>query len=253
MKNFFFQVSINFKRIIFRNLRFLVFSVLMPIGFYLLFTQVMTQGMSTVVLQTWNIDYLISMIVYSMLISSIFTVSNTLLDDHLRKFDLFIALSPISKAQYYLSLLVVFLSLNFLAAISLVVVAIIVNHIVINLTFLLILCLIAPLLSLPLFLLGIIVSLSGTGNVVNLLCNILVFPMAIFSGLWWPLTTMPTWMQKIGILLPTYHSAQLLKELIHRHYFHLENFGVLLLWGISLVALLKGISILRNKNEVQTI
>lgn len=153
MKKFFFQVSINFKRIIFRNLRFLVFSVLMPIGFYLLFTQVMTQGMSTVVLQTWNIDYLISMIIYSTLISSIFTVSNTLLDDHLRKFDLFIALSPISKTQYYLSMLVVFLSLNFLAAISLVVVAITVNHIVINLTFLLILCLIAPLLSLPLFLL----------------------------------------------------------------------------------------------------
>ncbi|WP_249974745.1 ABC transporter permease [Enterococcus sp. YC2-6] len=253
MKNFFFQVSINFKRIIFRNLRFLVFSVLMPIGFYLLFTQVMTQGISKVVLQTWNIDYLISMIIYSTLISSIFTVSNTLLDDHLRKFDLFIALSPISKTQYYLSMLVVFLSLNFLSAISLVVVAVAINHIVINLTFLLILCLIAPLLSLPLFLLGIIVSLTGTGNVVNLLSNILVFPMAIFSGLWWPLTSMPTWMQKIGILLPTYHSAQLLKELVNRHYFHLGSFGVLLLWGIFLVALLKGISTLRDKNEVQTI
>lgn len=253
MKNFFFQVSIHFKRIILRNLRFLVFSVLMPIGFYLLFTQVMTQGMSKVVLQTWNVDYLISMIVYSTLISSIFTVSNTLLDDHLRKFDLFVTLSPNSKIQYYLSMLVVFLSLNFLSTISLVVVAIIGNHIVINLTFLLLLCLIAPLLALPLFVLGIIVSLSGTGNVVNLLSNILVFPMAIFSGLWWPLTTMPTWMQKIGILLPTYHSTQLLKELIHRHYFHLANFGVLLLWGISLVALLKGISILRNKNEAQTI
>ncbi|EOF55761.1 hypothetical protein SE1_02376 [Enterococcus hirae EnGen0127] len=42
MKKFLFQVQINYKRIVFRNLRFLLFSIAMPTGFYLIFTQVIT-------------------------------------------------------------------------------------------------------------------------------------------------------------------------------------------------------------------
>ncbi|MBE8848250.1 ABC transporter permease [Enterococcus durans] len=253
MKNFLFQLSINYKRIILRNLRFLVFSILMPIGFYLLFTQVMTQGIPADALQTWNADYLISMMVYSSLISSIITVSNTLLEDHMRKFDLYITLSPISKIHYYLSMMIVFLSLNLLSAVSLVIVACFINHVIIHVFYLILICLIVPLLSLPLLLIGIIVSLVGSGNVVNLVSNLLVFPMAILSGLWWPLDIMPDWVQKISVFLPTFHSAKLLKEIIHQHHIHLLHLGVILLWIIILAIIIKVLTTVGKKGELQTI
>lgn len=132
MRNFLFQIKINYTRIIFRNIRFLLFSIAMPSGFYLLFTQVMTKGMSSAILTTWNTDYLISMVVYSTLISSIFTVSNTLLDDHEHHFDLFVALSPISKLQYYSSMIVVFLSLTMVSTLVLEIIANFGNHVAID-------------------------------------------------------------------------------------------------------------------------
>lgn len=253
MKNFFLQTTINFKRIVLRNLRLLIFSILIPIGFYLLFTQVMTPDLSPDALHSWKIDYLISMIVYSSLLSAIFTVANTLLEDHLRKFDLFVTLSPLSKYRYYLSMGVVFMAMNVLAASALTTVAVFVNHLSLSLTDLGLLCLVAPLLSLPLFLLGILVSLAGTANVVNLLSNLLVFPMAIFSGLWWPLDTMHHWVQQVGSWLPTYHAAQILKEAIQPTYFHFSHFGVLLLWGIAFALILSNISKRLAQHEVQTI
>ena len=249
MRNFLFQIKINYTRIIFRNIRFLLFSIAMPSGFYLLFTQVMTKGMSSAILTTWNTDYLISMVVYSTLISSIFTVSNTLLDDHEHHFDLFVALSPISKLQYYSSMIVVFLSLTMVSTLVLEIIANFGNHVAIDFSTLIFLLIFIPILSLPLFLIGIMLSLIGSGNVINLISNLIVFPMAILSGLWWPLTMMPTWMQKIGKILPTYHIAECLKIFIHKQNFNGLNFGILLLWLIILLGSLKILTIYREKSE----
>ncbi|WP_379945759.1 ABC transporter permease [Enterococcus devriesei] len=253
MKNFLFQLTINYKRIVLRNLRFLVFSIIMPIGFYLLFTQVMTQGIPADTSQTWNIDYLISMMIYSSLISSIITVSNTLLEDHNRKFDLYITLSPISKLRYYLSMITVFFSLNILSSFSLAVVAILINQVNIDTTYLVLICLVGPLLSLPPLFIGILISFVGSGNVINLISNLVVFSMAILSGLWWPLSIMPNWLQKVSVFLPTYHSAELLKEIIHQQHFHFAHLGVLLLWGILLFSVITELMTLQKKGELQTI
>ena len=95
-----------------------------------------------------------------------------------------------------------FLSLNLLGALSLEITAIVINHIQVSVIRLFELLLLLPLVSFPLVLLGILVSLVGSGNTVNVLCNLVVFPMAILSGLWWPLETMPDWMQHVGQLLP---------------------------------------------------
>lgn len=250
MSNFLFQVTINYKRIVLRNLRFLLFSVVMPISFYILFTQLMNGSIPSSALKTWNVTYLISMIVYSSLIGSIFTVSNTLLEDHNRKFDLFITLSPISKSRYYLSMIVVFLSLNVLSALALEVTALVVNHITVSWFYLIFLLLATPVVSFPLLLLGIMISLIGTGNVVNLLSNLIVFPMAILSGLWWPLNMMPIWMQHIGRWLPAYRAAAFLRDLVQHQHFNLSNFGVLLLWGIFFAGMLKVLTIFMSKKEV---
>ena len=108
MKNFLFQVEINYKRIIFSEFTVSFFQYSHADWLYLLFTQVMNQSIPDNILKTWTITYLISMIVYSMLISSVFTVSNTLLEDRICKFDLLVELSAVSKLQYYGSMVIVF-------------------------------------------------------------------------------------------------------------------------------------------------
>ncbi|WP_291292388.1 ABC transporter permease [Enterococcus sp.] len=253
MKNFLFQVKINYKRIIFRNLRFLFFSMAMPIGFYLLFTQVMNQTIPDNILKNWNVTYLISMIVYSMLISSVFAVSNTLLEDRGCKLDLLVELSAVSKLQYYGSMIIVFLSLNILGACALEITAYMINHIQVSMIHLVELILLLPLVSFPLVLLGILISLAGSGNTVNVLCNLAVFPMAILSGLWWPLDTMPNWMQHTGKLLPTYHAKEFLNEFVQGQHFNFNHFSVLLAWSILLAGILKGVVMLTKKREVQSV
>lgn len=253
MHNFFYQVSINFQRIIFRNLRFLFFNLALPIAFYLLFTKVMTNNMSADALTAWNSDYFVSMVLYSSLMSSVITVANTLLDDQENSFDLFIVLSPISRFQYYASMIVVFFTLSMSAVVSLGIVASLVNHVTISFVTWLAVLFIVPLVSIPLIFIGIMVSLTGTSNVVNLLSNLVVFPMAIASGLWWPLEIMPDWLKAIGTNLPTYFGSSLVKAVIHHQPVSIQTILGLLIWSILGFVGIRLLLHFRKKQELLTI
>lgn len=98
-----------------------------------------------------------------------------------------------------------------------------------------------------------IISLLGSDNVVNLLSNLIVFPMAILSGLWWPLSIMPPWVQKVGHWLPTYQTAVILRRFINYQRFNFVSFGVLLVWTIILFVLFKVVVFFQSKSEVSTI
>ena len=60
-----------------------------------------------------------------------------------------------------------------------------------------------PILSLPLILLGIAISLLKDSDTINAVTNLIVFPMAIAGGLWWPISLLPHWLQQKRKLLPT--------------------------------------------------
>ena len=55
-------------------------------------------------------------------------------------------------------------------------------------------------------LLALVIPASATPGVVNLI----YLPMSFCSGLWIPLSELPTWLQHIAPVLPTYHLAQLM-------------------------------------------
>lgn len=215
MHNYLFQTKLNFRRIILRNKAFFIFDMLLPIVFYLLYTRVLTTGLSTQALTAWNSNYLISMVIYSCMLGGIVTTSNTLLDDQTSHFRLFISLKPISKFQYYSSMTIVFLTLNLISSILICLVGIFVNHVVISLPLLILLIIINLAGTIPLIILGALTSLAKKPNTVNLLNNIVVFPLAIISGLWWPINLMPNWLQKIGKLMPTYQLSQIEQNLLH--------------------------------------
>ena len=114
MNKVLYQLNINFKRIILRNPAFFLFDLTMPVAFYLLFTRAMPASSTN----EWKLSYLVSMVIYGILIGSIMTVAHTLSSDINNRFTLFVKLSPLSRIAYYLEMIVVFEVLNILCTLG---------------------------------------------------------------------------------------------------------------------------------------
>lgn len=63
--------------------------------------------------------------------------------------------------------------------------------------------------ALPFALLGLAVGFVASSNAAVAILNAVFFPMAVASGLWFPLELMPAFIQDLAPFLPTYHLAQL--------------------------------------------
>lgn len=57
--------------------------------------------------------------------------------------------------------------------------------------------------------LGLAVGALASPNATTAILNAILMPLAIASGLWFPLEIMPAWVGTVAPLLPTYHLAQL--------------------------------------------
>jgi ABC-2 type transport system permease protein len=62
--------------------------------------------------------------------------------------------------------------------------------------------------ALPFGLIGLAVGLRFTPNATTALLQALLIPMAVASGLWFPLDQLPDLVQRIAPSLPAYHLAQ---------------------------------------------
>lgn len=63
--------------------------------------------------------------------------------------------------------------------------------------------------SLPFSFIGLIVGSFAPPNATTAILNAIVIPMAIASGLWFPLEIMPAWVGAIAPWMPAYHLAEL--------------------------------------------
>lgn len=97
MNNFAYQLKINLKRFLLRNPFFFIFIISLPAVFYLIYTKVAITDAPA----GWNKRFLVSMIVYGILINSLSTLSRILSSDDKKGFKLFVKLSPTSLNSYY--------------------------------------------------------------------------------------------------------------------------------------------------------
>lgn len=231
MNKVLYQLNINFKRIILRNPAFFLFDLAMPVAFYLLFTRAMPASSTN----GWKLTYLVSMVIYGILIGSIMTVAHTLSSDINNRFTLFVKLSPLSRVAYYLEMIAVFEVLNILCTLGIGLSGYWINNLSISSRTWFTLILAIPILSFPLILLGIVISLLKDSDTINAATNLIVFPMAIASGLWWPLSLLPDWLQSIGKLMPTYYITEISSALIHQNSLPLDSIYGLIIWTIMLV------------------
>lgn len=106
MKSLLTQISFNAKRIFLRNPGYLFFTILMPIGFFVLFTKVLISGTTPEKLQFAQ-NYLGSMIVYSILINALFGLAQIMQSDRHQQLLLTLSLTAKGTKPYYVSLAII--------------------------------------------------------------------------------------------------------------------------------------------------
>lgn len=228
------QVKFDFKRKYLRNKPFIFFNLLMPIGFYLLFTKVMNTGMPT----GFAKQYAVSMIVYSVVITEIFSLARLIVEDRENKFQQFSALVPARSVNYFISIGLIVTLMNLTTTIIIQIIAIAINHAHISVMQFLITCGLVVVGQIPLAIFGSLLGTIVQGKNIDVVGNLLAFPLAIISGLWWPLQLLPHVAQIIGQYLPTYALAQMMQAGITGQPLSVDYILNICAWSIGLMLLL---------------
>jgi len=195
------QLKFDGRRLILRNFSFQFFSILMPAGFYLLFTKVMVSG---AVPMRFNLQYMASMIVYSGTINALFGIAQILMHDREQGLLQWLQLTPTGVKTYYLSIGLWSMVMNALAIVVLGGLAVVFNQVSLTVGQWATIVGVALIGQLPTMLIGVLVSFINRAETLSVVSNLITFPMAIISGLWWPMAMLPSWLQPIGKLMPTY-------------------------------------------------
>lgn len=238
MKNFWFQTKMNATRLIKRDVKTFFFALFFPLFFYILYTRIFVFDMPEDDLVVWQTDYMISMILFGSLFTSVITQANTLLEDYTNHFQLFVYLTPTSKWRYFLSVNAVYVPINLGLIVALGTLAYFVNGVSLSLIQWLVLVIIVVFGTVPFSLLGIITSYGRKTTLVNLIGNLLVFPLAIGGGLWWPLEMMPSWVVSIGERLVTHQLLTLSTNWVYSSEIRLSSIAGIMLWILGLVTVI---------------
>lgn len=241
------QVVFDAKRKYLRNKAFVFFNLLMPVGFYLLFTKVVGHGMPS----GFAKQYAASMITYSILITQIFTLARSLVEDRENKFQRFYSLVPAKITNYFISISIVVSAMTITSAILVQLIAIMVNKVDISSSAFVSTCIVALIGQLPLLIFGFIIGSIVRGKNIDVVSNLLLFPLAIVSGLWMPLNTFPTLAQKIGQHLPTYALGQLINNAMTQTKFAESNIVNLIIWTVILMVVLSVITLKRRTIKIE--
>ncbi|RHW50115.1 hypothetical protein DS831_08125 [Bombilactobacillus bombi] len=234
MKKFLVLTQMNFKRLIFRNLRFFSFDILMPALFYLIFTKMVNQSVP----KEFKVTYLVSMLIFATLLSSIITVVNNILDDQEQHFIRLMDVTSLNPSTYYGSFFLTILFLTVVEVIAIEIIAYVIVGVQLSLINWSIITLCVTFGSIILMIFGSVITFMGDAGMVNLFSSMLVFPLALISGLWFPLTMFPDWLQQIGKILPTYQTMDIINQLINRQKWSLPSLLGELIWlalGIMLM------------------
>lgn len=213
MNPFVVQTKTDLNRSLIRSKPFIFFSLGMPVGFYLLFTKVFNMGVPQEYMAVFYKDSMIQMATYSVMISSLFSFSMTLIEDRKQGVKQFLRLSPMPESIYYASKILTQFLINSLLLIVIFLVGHFVNGVQMNFITWLTSGLWILYGCLPIVALATIVSLVKDPNTASVLNNIILMPLAIVSGLWWPIDMFPEVVQKIATGLPTFYAAQGAKQL----------------------------------------
>ncbi|MEH7438529.1 ABC transporter permease [Neobacillus drentensis] len=202
MKTFQMQCKVEIIRIL-RNRYFVFWSLVMPIVFYYIFTNLVNSDVPNKA--EWQAHYLMSMTVFSVMGSSMMTLGIRMVQERSQGWSTFIRITPLSDTVYFaaqmigqsvihlLSIIIIFFAGALINGVSLTALEWIMSGIWILLG------------SMPFLAIGTLIGMMKKVETAAGISNVIYMVLAVAGGLWMPMEVMPKMMQSIGKWLPSYN------------------------------------------------
>jgi ABC-2 type transport system permease protein len=202
MKTFQMQCKVEIIKVL-RNRYFVFWSLVMPIVFYYIFTNLVNSDVPNKAV--WQAHYLMSMTVFSVMGSSMMTLGIRMVQERSQGWSTFIRITPLSDTVYFaaqmigqsvihlLSITIIFIAGALINDVSLTAMEWIMSGIWILLG------------SLPFLAIGTLIGMMKKVETAAGISNVIYMVLAVAGGLWMPLEVMPKMMQSIAKWLPSYN------------------------------------------------
>jgi ABC-2 type transport system permease protein len=227
-----------------RNRYFVFWSLVMPILFYYIFTNIVNTDVPDK--ELWQAHYLMSMTVFSVMGSSIMTLGIRKVQENSQGWSMFMRITPLSDSVYFVAQMV---GQSFIHVISIIVIfsaGALINDVNLTVSEWILSGLWILLGSIPFLALGTLIGTMKKVETAAGISNLIYMMLAIAGGMWMPIEVMPTLMQQIGKWLPSYNYGNGAWEIIRGDYPDWKNFLILVLFMFLFMLLSKYV---RRKQE----
>ncbi|WP_462410913.1 ABC transporter permease [Neobacillus sp. Marseille-QA0830] len=202
MKAFQMQCKTEMIRVL-RNRYFVFWSLVMPIIFYYVFTNLVNSDVPDK--EEWQAHYLMSMTVFSVMGSSMMTLGIRMVQERSQGWSTFIRTTPLSDSVYFAAQMIGQSVIHVLSITIIFIAGAIINDVSLSVLEWVMSGLWILFGSLPFLAVGTMIGLMKKVETAAGISNVVYMVLAVTGGLWMPLEVMPKIMQNIAQWLPSYH------------------------------------------------
>lgn len=237
-------LKIEFK-IIFRKKLTTFLSIILPVGFYLLFTSLL--DLPEEAKQQFYKEYMYSMTVFSLMSFCLMQFPLDIIEERNTGWFKRLMVTPLSSKIYFITKVIKTMLLFLLSILLIFVVAHLYKNVNMSIQHWL-LSGVSLWIGASLFLtLGLVIAQFNETQKANSIANIINMLLAILGGLWFPVQTFPIWLQKISKITPTYHLKNLALELVKNQGLNITSLFTLIVYSIMFLIIAMWIN---QRNEV---
>ncbi len=230
---------------ILRNRYFVFWSLVMPIIFYYIFTNLVNSDVPNKA--EWQAHYLMSMTVFSVMGSSMMTLGIRMVQERSQGWSTFIRITPLSDTVYFAAQMIGQSVIHLLSITIIFIAGAIINNVSLTPMEWIMSGLWILLGSLPFLAIGTLIGNMKKVETAAGISNVLYMVLAVSGGLWMPLEVMPKMMQNIGKWLPSYNFGNGAWEIVRGNMPDWKNILILIAYLALFMLLSKYI---RRKTEV---
>ncbi|MEO2076888.1 MAG: ABC transporter permease [Bacillus sp. (in: firmicutes)] len=202
MKTFQMQCKIEIIRVL-RNRYFVFWSLVMPIVFYYIFTNLVNSDVPNKA--EWQAHYLMSMTVFSVMGSSMMTLGIRMVQERSQGWSTFIRITPLSDTVYFAAQMIGQSVIHLLSITIIFIAGALINHVSLTAMEWVMSGIWILLGSLPFLAIGTLIGMMKKVETAAGISNVIYMVLAVAGGLWMPLEVMPKLMKSIAQWLPSYN------------------------------------------------
>ncbi|KKB74061.1 MULTISPECIES: ABC transporter permease [Bacillus] len=237
------QCKMEIKRML-RNRYFVFWSLVMPIAFYYIFTNVVNTNAPDP--GAWKAHYLMSMTTFSVMGSSIMSLGIRMVQERTQGWSTFIRMTPLSDHVYFIAQMAGQSVIHILSITVIFSFGAIINGVSLTPFEWFMSGLWILLGSLPFLAIGTLIGMMKKVDTAAGVSNVLYMVLAVTGGMWMPLEVMPKMMQSFSHWLPSYHFGNGAWEIVRGKMPDWNNVLILFAYFIVLMLLSK---YMRRKQE----